>query len=236
MRAFFFLGWIWAFVCLATPSAAAADSDLLKMRIFFGHNSVGDDMLNGLKTAQPKLRIVRSNETSALGQAGFAHFSTDNNGKPLQKIEVFEKWLQAGLGKNAQLAFNKFCYMDFGAQTNVPEIFKAYQASISRLEAAFPGLKLLHITIPLKGTWDIHGNQKREQFNQLLRKTYGAKVFDLAKIQSTRQNGGVERTQKGDPALVKAYSDDDGHLNRLGQERVTAAFVPFLLQHGAASK
>ncbi|MCL2013129.1 MAG: hypothetical protein FWG75_10140 [Cystobacterineae bacterium] len=237
MKAFLFFSWTWALLCFVLPSASFAEPNaLLKMKIFFGHNSVGDDMLNGLKTAQPQLRIVRSNEASALGQPGFAHFSTDNNGQPLKKIEVFERWLNAGMGKTTNLAFNKFCYMDFNAQSHVPALFKAYKESISRLEMAFPSLQLLHITIPLKGTWDIHGNQKREQFNKLLRQTYGDKVFDLAKIQSTRLNGSVERTQKGDPALVKAYSDDDGHLNHLGKERVTEAFLPFLLQHGASTQ
>jgi len=214
-------------------SPAPAANPLLHMRVFFGHNSVGDNMLEGLGRVQPQLRIVRSKEASALAQPGFAHFSTDNNGNPFRKIEVFEQWLHAGLGKVANVAFNKFCYMDFNAQTNVSEVFQAYQASMGRLAAAFPKLQLLHVTIPLKGSWDIHGNQKREQFNKRLRQTYGDKVFDLAKIQSTRPNGGVERTQKGDPALVKTYSDDDGHLNRLGQQRVMETFVPFLLQHGA---
>jgi len=238
MRAFFFLNCVWAFVCLAAPPASAPSVEtirLLNMRVFFGHNSVGDNMLEGLQRAYPDLRVVRNNQAPALAQPGFAHFSTDNNGNPSQKIATFENWMNAGLGKVANVAFHKFCYIDFDAKTDVKALFKAYRASMERLAAAFPKVQWLHVTVPLKGAWDIHGNKKREQFNQLLRETYGTKVFDLAKLESTHPDHKVERTSKGAPALVKAYSDDDGHLNPLGQELVTKAFVPFLTQWAVSS-
>ncbi|MCL2625943.1 MAG: SGNH/GDSL hydrolase family protein [Cystobacterineae bacterium] len=236
MRAFFFLCWAWAGLCLAanpTPPLTATPAEtqpLPPIRIFFGHNSVGDNMLEGLQRALPTLRIVRSKDASSLVQPGLAHFSTDNNANPSQKIAVFEQWMNAGLAKVANLAFNKFCYMDFNAQTDVPALFKTYRASMQRLAAAYPKVQWLHVTVPLKGSWDVHGNKKREQFNQLLRETYGAKVFDLAKLESTRPNNSIERTPQGAPALVKAYSDDDGHLNLLGQQRVSQAFIPFLAE------
>jgi lysophospholipase L1-like esterase len=245
------------FAGVTVPGEAAAAQDaklraeleqLSRRTVFFGHQSVGENLVAGLERlaqaeGQP-LRLVRAEAGTPIKPGTFAHGLIPKNGQPLMKLESFERAV-AEQGP-VDVAFMKFCYVDIGAKTDVRALFSAYQATVARLEAKHPNTTFVHVTVPLhtvqtgpkaivksilgKNTTGVVENARREEFNELLRDATRGKapLFDLARIESTRPDGQTETAQwEGKPvrALVPAYSNDGGHLNDAGKERAARELV-----------
>ena len=248
----------------ATTPAAEGDASLradlgklASMRIYFGHQSVGDNLLAGVRLlaqdANVKLNIAQIDAARDVGPSTFAHTYVAENTQPLQKLKSFEAAMGT-IGQPVDLAALKFCYVDFNAQTDAQAIFAQYQASIARIRAKNPGLTVVHITSPLtsvqqgikaqikrmlgKAPQGILENIRREQYNALMRAHYAGKepLFDIARAESTRADGSlleVEWNGAKVPALVPAYSDDGQHLNPVGQRLVARHFLRALASHGS---
>jgi hypothetical protein len=237
----------------ATPSAPGAGVSLEKLsrqRIFFGHQSVGGNLLDGVKQVSPGLRIVEVKApTEPVAPGTIAHAMVGENLKPESKIADFERLMDGGLAKGADVAFFKFCYIDINGGTDTRALFEKYRAAMEGLKARHPGTTFVHVTVPLttvqrgakawvkellgRPVWGLTENVQRETFNQLLRKTYGGKepLFDLAALESTAPDGSAETYELNGqtwPAMVPAYSDDGGHLNAAGQARMAREFLAFL--------
>ncbi|MDR2243804.1 MAG: hypothetical protein LBE15_00125, partial [Burkholderiales bacterium] len=105
-----------------TPADVAA---LNSRSVFFVHNSVGGNIVDGLRSVAATLSIT--NGVTSGGQpsaTGFTELYMNNyaastgnpipnfNRRPLDKIAYFETLMDNG-GRNAQIAFLKFCFMDF---------------------------------------------------------------------------------------------------------------------------
>jgi hypothetical protein len=245
-------------VLAMTPSIAhALDADLRselqavsRQRVFFGHQSVGKNILDGLETIAGEAGVpLRIAEGGSLSSPGLVHAFVGQNQRPLSKIEAFRRELDQGAGRDAEIAFFKFCYVDFSPDTDVQQLFGAYRSAHEDLLRRHPSITLVHVTVPLTITQTgvkaqikrLLGrppageleNARREAFNTLLRSTYGGKepLFDLARVESTRADGGrseFELEGKRYPALVPAYTDDGEHLNTLGRRRAAVALVEFL--------
>jgi hypothetical protein len=74
-------------------------------------------------------------------------------------------------------------------------------------------------------------NARREEFNSRVRAAWGARVFDLARLESTGPSGeavAVEWQLRSVPALSPAGTDDGGHLNARAQDAVARALVAHL--------
>ena len=74
-------------------------------------------------------------------------------------------------------------------------------------------------------------NLKRGIFNRKLKEKYGNRVFDLARVESTYPDGTKAEFGKDNGKfayLIPAYSDDGGHLNKLGKQRVAEELIRFL--------
>lgn len=226
-------------------------------RIFFGHQSVGDNLLDGVrqlaKDAQLPLNIVEVNTALALPANTFGHTHVADNTQPLKKLASFEQSMgkqPAGLN----IALLKFCYVDIHPGTDVKQLFSAYQQTISRLKATHPGTTLLHVTTPLttvqtgwkatikswlgKPPYGAQENLKREEYNQLLRQAYGQRepLFDLARVETLLPDGRQNLVTWQDqpvPALVPAYSDDGEHLNAEGQRHAARALLAALAKAGS---
>src|SRR5262245_25862860 len=182
---------------LATTLALTSEqrARLASRKIFFGHQSVGADILNGIKelsagdSALP-LRVVRSAEPASIGGPALVEAPIGTNGDPSSKAKAFAAALAHGVGGGGGaggVAMYKYCYLDFDASTDVPKIFREYREGIDRLKAANPGLTIVHITVPLTSgeastralvkrilgkPTVLDANAKRNQFNALLRQTY----------------------------------------------------------------
>jgi mannan endo-1,4-beta-mannosidase len=227
-----------------------ADVTALNSRsVFFVHNSVGDNIVSGLRAVAPGLTIT--NAVTSGGQPSATGFSelymntyaanTGNpipsfNGRPLDKITYFETLMDNG-GRNAQIAFFKFCYVDFDNNLPEPEVLiPAYESMLNTLQARYPNVTFVHMTAPLYVYNQSWHNRKQHALNNWLRSTYPGRVFDLAAIQAVNANGTAAPTalspSVGAPTLSTdwAANANDSHLNSAGGQRVASGLISFLAQ------
>lgn len=241
-------------VAVPPPTMSTPLQDQLKLlsekRIFFAHQSVGQNLLDGLAALAREGGVslpIRKLEGSALPRPGVVHSLVGRNEDPRSKLQSFEALLAGGAAQ-ADLAMMKLCYVDFTAATDVQALFAEYKRSHESLRARYPGLVLIHVTAPLttiqgglkgwlKSTIGMGAsgeaeNVKRHEFNDLLRQTWGgrAPVFDLAQVESG--SGGsactFRRGGKRWPCLKPSLTDDGGHLNAAGRREAALALVQTL--------
>jgi hypothetical protein len=234
-------------------------SKLSSKKIYFGHQSVGYNIIDGIKiimneNPQIKLNIVLSDETDNIENAGFfSHSEIGENGKPDSKLGAFKKNMEDGLGNKVDIAFFKFCYVDFKSNTEVKNIFDQYKKIMIELKEKYPNVAFIHVTSPLtipqegilvniknsikrmigKPVSRIEDNTKRDEFNALLKSEFKSKdpVFDLAQIESTYPENRIavfSYEGKKYPHLVQNYTDDGGHLNQAGSKIVAEQLLIFL--------
>lgn len=241
------------YALLAMPSLAASPESIERVasrRIFFGHQSVGGNLLEGVSDVSGgKLRVVQGRTPEVLSTPGLVHTSIGQNEDPSGKVRDFEKALDDVQGK-ADLAFFKFCYIDFSATTDVEKLFAEYLASMERLRTKYPAVTFVHVTVPLtivqsgakawlkrrlgRAPWGEQENVVRHRYNQLLRAKFAGQpglLFDLAVLESTRPDGTplwFEVSGAKVPMLVPEFSDDGQHLNVTGRRRAADALIEFL--------
>ncbi len=230
---------------ITTDQLATVD----RTRVFFGHQSVGENILDGVPTVYEQAGMtgppIEMGGTEPGPQGGFiTHDFIGENEHPLLKIQDFDKTLRSGLGNKVDVAMMKLCFLDINTKTDVSALFEQYRDTISALERDFPDLRFVHMTVPLLtdstiknrikiklGGSDRYGqgeNVMRERYNQLVRNEYGDRVFDIAAIESTAPDGTRNQLQyNGQPyhALYPGYASDIGHLNSAGSTLVATAFL-----------
>jgi hypothetical protein len=234
---------------------AASWPRLAAQRIWFGHQSVGGNILQGLEAllrAVPEigLRIVEVRSPADLDRPGFGHSKNGRNEAPQTKITGFCDFVTA-LPAKPDIAFFKFCYVDFTAETDASGLFTSYRAAMDKLRPTCPATKFVHITAPLTvnqsgpKAWlktvlrrPLAGageNIVRNKFNRTLLRQYQGQepVFDLASVESRDVFGDTTRfVADGTPylSLCEAYSLDGGHLNLAGSQWVAAHLLAFLAE------
>lgn len=228
-----------------------------KQKIYFGHQSVGANIISGLQQivnskSKVQLNIVETDRPSDFSASIFAHSKVGKNTDPLSKINDFSKKIQNGIGGKADIAFFKFCYIDINSKTDVQAIFNEYRSTLDRLQQSYPQTRFVHSTVPLKAITGLKAslkrlikkimgksensygdNNNRNKFNTLLRKEYADTnhLFDLAALQSTSPDGRRTVYQSEGQSfemLVPEYTDDGGHLNVNGQQIIAEQFLIFL--------
>lgn len=230
---------------VAAAVRALPQAELRKVaqkRIYFGHQSVGYNLVEGLEAISRErpdaaLRIVEARSPEALAGPALAHATNGKNEQPLTKIRDFSETITGGLGATADVAFFKFCYIDFPPGTDVEGVFAEYKGTLARLRQAYPRVRFVHVTSPLtvvqsgpkavvkkllgKKLGGAEANLARERFNALMRQEYGGKepLFDLAAVESRLPDGSLVTFEDGGrshPALASEYASDGKHLNALG--------------------
>ncbi len=226
---------------------------LSEKRIFFGHMSVGYNIMEGVSNLNMengnKLRIIETTDTSELHGAFFAHINIGNNVKPLAKIDQFKTILDNGMGEKLDIAFLKFCYVDINMNSDIDSILNHYSSTINYLKSRYPDIIFIHFTVPLRTIQKgpkamikrlinkpvgIEENLRRDEYNRLLIKKFNGvdPIFDLAKIESTFPDG-KHNLYKADknhtaPALIYEYAQDRGHLNSKGSKVVAKDLLNLL--------
>jgi hypothetical protein len=216
---------------LQPPTATdALLSPVTDMSIFFGHQSVGGNLLRGLEDvyadSSRSVTIVETERPD--GSPGvLAHAFIGENREPLEKIQHFADIIRGGAGDVVDVAFMKLCYADVTEDTDILAVFDTYQRTMSDLERTYDDVRFLHVTVPLTCA-EPHpeDNVAREAFNTLIRDEYGdtGRVYDLAAIEATAPDGAIVQGEvEGSryAALFEGYTHDCGHLNEQG--RVIAA-------------
>lgn len=229
----------------------AARENLSRQKVYFGHQSVGDNLLGGLANLMKqepgfRLDIVKSSDPSRFDRPVFAHSYVGANGDPDSKTRAFEAVVRAGIGGKADIALFKFCFWDIRATTDVGAVFKLYKETLAALEKDYPTTVFVHVTVPLTihrsglrqrlkslvgrpDSWDLD-NVKRSELNALMVGEYRGKepIFDIARAQSTLPDGRrTTFTHRGNtyPALAPSYGSDGAHLNEEGARWVAEQFL-----------
>ena len=232
-------------------------SDLASLagaRIFFAHQSVGENILEGLRElvrgAGHDIPIVDVGTAGPLPQACVLHARIGQNERPLTKCADFRRLVDGELAESIDIALLKFCYIDINGETDVEGLFDVYRTTLDELSRRRPGTTFVPVTAPIRhvpggpGVWarELLGrpnhskiaNRKRHAFNDLLRRTYADRpVFDIAASESTYADGRRERFSYDGVAcdnLITAYTDDGGHLNARGRAMVARDLVRCLAE------
>jgi len=222
---------------------------LSERTIFFGHRSVGRDILDGIRDLAADhggvhLRVVEMEDPNDIPGPGLTHALVGRNLDPESKIIEFTRLMDSGFGEKVDIAFFKFCFVDIGRTSNPDAIFTSYCNAMDLLRSRFPRVVFVHVTAPLCGPPGrvrgmlkasvkrligrppvLEENQARSRYNTLLRERFSGKepLFDLALYEGIDPEGlrhyGL-RSGREVPLLVRSYTDDGGHLNATGRRHV----------------
>jgi len=226
---------------------------LSKKRIFFGHQSVGANILDGIndlmaQSSRIQLSIQRTRDPKDFERPIFAESAIGMNDHPQSKIDDFRKVMEGGVGAKVDIAFFKLCFVDINTKTDVQSLFTYYKKTMDGLQSEFPKVRFIHCTAPLT-TMDTgiklaikkllgkdggaSVNLRRAMYNRMITDAYGREgnVLDIARYESTfpnnermvRKIGGLDCY-----GLVPGYTSDGGHLNQIGRITVAAELLKLL--------
>lgn len=227
---------------------------LAQRRIFFGHQSVGRDILAGIRDVLSEnpdiqLHLVNGNAPAAVDGPAFIEANVGQNGDPASKTREFVAAVSQGLTDPGAIAFHKYCYVDVTEETDIPQLFADYQSVMAELRSSHPELTIVHVTMPLTANGDsglkgfakrllgrdpwVMLNRKRNEFNRLLVAQYADEepIFDLALLESTRPDGTRASFRHGTEVvytLANEWTTDGGHLNEAGRRMVAERLLVFL--------
>lgn len=225
-------------------------------RVFFGHQSVGENVISGLVPAfarQGAMPPVIADLTSPAiktprGAGAFLHAFVGTNTDPLGKLADFDARLRGGLSEEIDAALVKFCYVDVDRNTDIDQLFVRYTSTLELLIRDYPKVDFWHSTVPLMArpgllarlrgsvttTWATYcaeDNLARERYNAKIRAKHRGRLFDLAAIESTTPTGSrVEGRVAGQVyySLYPGFASDSGHLNAGGSELAAAHLLALL--------
>jgi hypothetical protein len=224
---------------------------LRQSRIFFGHQSVGWNIIEGLAhVAEPANGLTILEVDSTLSAAGgyLAHSAIGANERPQDKCDAFVAKIDRFGDDALDVVAMKFCFADFTPERDVHELLEYYAASMAKIHLRHPHLRIVHITAPLLrrnslwkrvAKWMLNRpetsetqNRKVNEFNTLLRDRFpNEPIFDLARVESTEPGGGRCGTDEGTTTVytvVSDYTSDGGHLNELGSKLAAAEMLHVL--------
>jgi hypothetical protein len=224
-------------------------------RVFFGHQSVGNNILAGLReiineNPEAQLNFLNWTDSLRLSQTYFVGGSIGKNGKPMSKFDDYVRFVEKLSDANLSIALMKLCFIDITQQSDVDHIFDEYVSTIESLKQKHPSTTFVHVTVPLTAEADIArriyrllrgrvidyvaDNRARERYNEKLRRRFASEpIFDLAVVESTHPNGNREGGQTPSGiyySLVKEYAIGEGHLNEYGRKIAARELIRTLAQ------
>jgi hypothetical protein len=231
-----------------TDIGAAQWQDLRAKTLYFAHQSVGENIINGIEQftgAHPAVGLKVREYAGAITETGaLYHSRVGANSDYRSKLEEFKAVVLAE--PKIELAFLKFCYLDVDAETDLDAMLGAYGETMAEIQKMRPGLRLVHVTVPLtvsttswktrvkqllgRDAWEYADNLARNRYNALLRKRYAGKepVFDLALAESGQGQAGFTVKGQEYQMLMADYSNDGGHLNDEGRRAIAQQLLAFL--------
>lgn len=219
-----------------------------QLHIAFGHQSVGNNLLAGVRTLAKEQNIeLPIADSAVVGDAVvIRQFAIGQNGDPVSKLDAFRAALAQGAGAYATVAEMKFCFIDFPPSVDPKALAANYIRQTNELAAQYPHIVFIATTAPLttiqtgpkawlkrlqgKQPSGYAENSRRYEFNQTLRSHYGNSqtLFDLAAIESLHGASSFVVDNKTVETLPPAITDDGGHLNDAGQRLLASAWIRHL--------
>ena len=245
-----------------TTLSQSTRSDVTRMTLYFGHHSVGANILEGVAeltaSTDPDgaaaVTIAATSDIGTISPGTFAHGYVGSNTRPRSKVDAFAEVVRGGIGDTVDVAFFKFCYVDFDDRTDVGALFDYYRATMDELERTYPHTVFAHLTAPIVsrrlpllthaknlvkrviGREDLltsRLNAKREEYNRRMREHYSStgRLFDLALAEASAEGEAPLVVEDGSGSyyvMRSEYTSDGGHLNERGRKHVAAALLEFL--------
>ena len=237
---------------------------LAEKKIFFGHQSVGYNIIDGItdilnERDYIKLNVIEAREPAVFDQPVFAHSQVGMNTEPFSKIKRFVEIMDAGVGSKIDIAFFKFCYIDIMRDSDPQEIFDSYNAALEEVNSRYPNTKFLHVTVPIRSAPKgakrylkqtvkqligrpgfLEDNMMRRRYNDLLNNAYSKTglFFDLALIESVNTEGFKCHVLQGAEkvcVMAPEYTEDGGHLNGRGRKLVAEQLLIILAEMASRS-
>lgn len=127
---------------------------LTEKKIFFGHQSVGNNIMMGVtevvaENPSIQLNILETRDVADFSRPVFGHASVGKNNSPISKMDDFVQLMDSGLGGLVDMAFLKFCFVDVDRTTDLEALFAAYTERFSLLRKKYPDVVFVHFTVPL---------------------------------------------------------------------------------------
>lgn len=225
---------------------------------FFSHASVGSNIIAGISdlysSDATRYRLVcssvglfgsqnRAADPPSPTSAGRVYECPRGNPGWSAKLAIFDNSVRVSGWRHpsATAVMDKLCYIDQDANPS------SYISAMTALESAYPDTVFVYTTMPITTSAD-SSNALRNQYNAAVRahcKASRKPLFDIADIEAHDPDG-VEQlfSYQGSTyqRLCPAYTDDGGHLNTVGRQRLAmgwyataAAIVPLGLSNRAAS-
>ena len=226
---------------VASAITTANLTAVARMRMFFGHQSVGMNVLDAVPGVYAAHGVsappIEQGRAEPGPNGGFiAHKSIDEYVIDAGKLalEDFDRTMRGGMGRQVDVALMKFCWGDVKSNTDVDALFASYRDTMAALERDFPNVTFIHVTVPLTtepglftelktrlktllGRRDVRGqpaNVARERLNALIRGEYaGRHLFDLAAIESTKPDGARVSGSYDNQGYFALY---DGYASDMG--------------------
>lgn len=224
-------------------------------RLLFSHQSVGANILAGIRQLDaefpgPALRTLPLEQAADSPGPVLIDYSGGRNADPKSKIDAFAATIRNEARLKIDVAFMKFCYVDFNPRTNVEDLFGHYRSTLEVLKREHPQIQFVHVTVPLttwptglkwrifriigKEVWEDAANVKRAQFSRRLHETFKSDpVFDLALVEATTPEGRLTQFEQHGQSylsLYPGYTEDNGHLNAAGQRAAANAIIKILAE------
>lgn len=226
------------------------------MIVFFGHQSVGAEIVAGVRelagSGASSWHVAAIEDVSAARPRQLLHAKIGKNGDAGSKLDDFASQLQSHGGLGIGIAMMKFCYVDVRSHAQAETLLRLYWERMQTLQERHEAVRFAHCTVPLRRlpmgayAWvrralghrhpEFEANAAREWFNDQLRAACAdsareRRLFDLAKLQSTHADG--RRCVGGSrrhpiASLAAEWTYDGGHLNAQGRTMAAAAFLRFL--------
>ncbi|MCU0473434.1 MAG: hypothetical protein MUC93_08730 [Bacteroidales bacterium] len=216
-------------------------------RFYFAHQSVGYNIIEGLHgivlnnkdlsfikivTFEEYLKLKVDEDDKSFY---FVHSQIGKNEFPELKLDDFQYRIDSLCQIDAALL--KFCFVDINRNTDINLRYNTYINRIRDLEEKHDDIKFVFSTVPLTakdnyikrliktllGRQD--HNRKRNQFNNLIRGTADINIFDIAYLESHHENDTQDLRVE---YLLKEYTFDNGHLNKIGSEKVAIHLLIYL--------
>jgi hypothetical protein len=235
------------------PSLQEELQTLSALRIFFGHQSVGANIVEGIRDLLEQhkeipLTLISLSDSNKITTSFFADAKVGYNTNYESKCSGFSDAINHIFAGNLDIAVLKFCYIDISHTTDIHRMLAYYKATVDSLKDRYPRISFVYVTDPLmhqnpwwkrmvlrvlgRDDYSVEDNIRRNEFNRLLLQEFAGKpVFDLAAAESTYPDGSKESFGSNGntyTALVPMYTDDGAHLNRLGRIVVARAMIKML--------
>ncbi|MBN2492843.1 MAG: hypothetical protein JXQ29_18485 [Planctomycetes bacterium] len=200
-------------------------------KVLFCHRSVGDAILAALTNGLPRRDSTRYPiNRGRLAAATWFDSNTGildtGDGGSTGKFSDALRNQGYGAPGRANVAFMKYCYIDFQNNMDVTARWNDYRDTMLALERDFGQITFVWWTCAIPGFDFDRGNDERARFNHLVRQYCAANgkiLFDLADIESHDYSHGLNRDEHGNEAFYPPYSADAQHPSGIGGERLATA-------------